>query len=209
MTGETWSTNFPTTVGAFQRVFGGGNNDAFVTKLNAAGNALTYSSYLGGDSDDFGTGIAVDAAGNVYVTGTTDSQNFPTLNAIQPALGGFEDAFVTKLNAAGSALVYSTYLGGTDLEEGAGIAVDTAGNAYVTGRTRSANFPTVNPFQPALGGGDCSGNPCLDAFVTKLSSTGSALVYSTYLGGSADDLGEAITVDSDGNAYMTGGTASS
>ena len=123
---------------------------------------LGYSTFLGGSNTELGFGIAVDSAGNAYVTGRTDSPNFPTVNPIQPTLGGISDAFVTKLNAAGSALVYSTFLGGSNFERGSGIAVDSAGNAYVTGRTESPNFPTVNPIQPTLGG-------AADAFVTKIS----------------------------------------
>jgi Beta-propeller repeat/FG-GAP-like repeat len=168
---------------------------------------LRYSTYLGGTGDDIGNGIAMDAAGNAYVTGDTNSANFPLVSPLKTFGGGYE-AFVTKINAAGNALVYSTYLGGSGGDEGRGIAVDAAGNAYVTGYTTSTNFPTVNPFQAAyLGGGNS------DAFVTKLSATGNALIYSTYLGGSgrpgAGDLGYGIAVDAAGNAYVTGVTSSS
>jgi len=203
VTGQTSSPNFPTTPGAFQPAFAGGGFDTFVTKLNAAGSALVYSTYLGGTSFDFGFRIAVDSAGNAYATGYTDSRNFPTTpGAFQRAVGGALDAFVTKLNATGSALVYSTYLGGTGAEYDLGIAVDSGGNAYVTGHTDSRNFPTTpDAFQPALAGAD-------DAFVTKLNATGSALVYSTYLGGTSADQGFRIAVDSAGNAYVTGFTDS-
>jgi len=173
---------------------------------------LIYSTYLGGSGNDAGGAIAVDAAGNAYVTGYTASTDFPTMNPLQPANGGGADAFVAKLNPAGSALVYSTYLGGSGAENVylylgfgdtavGGIAVDSAGNAYVTGYTSSTDFPTMNPLQPANGGGT-------DAFVAKLNPTGSALLYSTYLGGSSDDYGFAITVDSAGNAYVAGRTFS-
>jgi len=199
VTGDTWSQNFPT-ANAYQGAFGGGNDDAFVTKLNTAGSALVYSTYLGGSGEDYGSGIAVDAAGSAYVTGDTRSQNFPTANAYQGAFGGVNDAFVTKLSAAGSALVYSTYLGGDGGDRGSGIAVDAAGNAYVTGRAGSADFPTANAYQGAFGGGD--------AFVTKLNAAGSGLVYSTYLGGSGDDWGYGIAVDAAGSAYVTGQTNS-
>ena len=179
--GATDSTNFPTTPGAFQSALSGGF-DGFVTKLNSTGSSLIYSTYLGGNGEDGAASIAVDAAGNAYVAGTTDSTNFPTVNAFQPAFGGGgDDAFVTKLNPTGSALLYSTYLGGNGFDECESIAVDAAGNAYVVGTTDSTNFPTVNAFQPAFGGGD--------AFVTKLNPTGSALVYSTYLGGSGGAVG--------------------
>ena len=161
---------------------------------------LVYSTYLGGSGMDGGRGIAVDSSGNVYVTGVTWSTNFPTQNAYQGTYGGNGDAFVTKLNPSGS-LVYSTYLGGSDWDEGYGIAVDSSGNAYVAGWTKSTGFPTQNAFQRTFGGG------ILDAFVTKLNPSGS-LVYSTYLGGSRADWGNGIAVDSSGNACVTGVTGS-
>ncbi|MET0624645.1 MAG: SBBP repeat-containing protein [Pyrinomonadaceae bacterium] len=202
VTGFTGSTNFPT-ANPLQAAQGAGNSqDVFVTKLNAAGNALVYSTYLGGDGAlEFGEGIAVDSAGNAYVTGVTNSTNFPTANPIQAALAGGGDNFITKLNAAGTALVYSTYLGGSDFEIAEGIAVDSSGNAVITGDTRSANYPTASPVQAANGGGQ-------DAFVSKVNAAGSALVYSTYLGGSADDQGESVAVDAAGSAYLTGTTNS-
>ena len=203
VTGDTRSTNFPITAGAFQTTLGG-SAGAFVTKLNPAGSALVYSTYLGGSNNDDGKGIAVDLTGNAYVTGDTDSSNFPTTaGAFQTTLGGDGgDAFVTKLNPAGSALIYSTYLGGSGLDRGLGVAVDASGNAYVTGDTRSTNFPTTaGAFQTTLDG-------FADAFVTKLNPTGSALIYSTYLGGISFDEGLGIAVDSSGNAYVTGDTTS-
>ena len=175
--------------------------DAFVSKLNPNGSALIYSTYLGGSGYDIGQGIAVDAAGNAYVMGWTLSTDFPTANPLQRNSGGGSDAFVAKLNPAGSALVYSTYLGGSGDDFGSGIAVDAAGNAYVTGETSSPDFPTANPVQPSPGGN-------WDAFVAKLNPAGSALVYSTYLGGSQGDGGSGIAVDAAGNAYVTGGTNS-
>jgi beta-propeller repeat-containing protein len=192
--------NYPTTPGAFQPANAGTYGNAFVTKLDPSGSALVYSTYLGGSTSDSGTGIAVDADGNAYVTGKAGSSDFPTTaGALQPAYGGSGDAFVTKLNPAGSALVYSTYLGGSSQEYSGGIAIDAAGNAYVAGSTQSANFPTTaEAFQAAFGGAG-------DAFVTKLNSTGSALVYSTYL---RDGRGTAIAVDVNGNAYVTGTTYS-
>jgi len=193
--------NFPTTAGAFDTTHNGGI-DAFVTKLDPLGSALLYSTYLGGSGTESDTRIAVDAAGNAYVTGHTDSTNFPTTaGAFQTASsGGGGDAFVTKLDPAGSALVYSTYLGGSGLEIGFGIAVDALDNAYVTGVTTSNNFPTT--------AGAFLHNGAQDAFVTKLNPTGSALVYSTYLGGAVFDRGDGIAVDADGNAYVTGITQS-
>jgi uncharacterized repeat protein (TIGR01451 family) len=199
VTGFTNSTNFPTK-GAFQGANAGGY-DAFVTKLSPTGSALVYSTYLGGGGADQAYGIALDSAGNAYVTGLTNSTNFPTKNAFQGANAGGGDVFVTKLGPTGSALVYSTYLGGSGADYGYGIALDSARNAYVTGLTSSTNFPTKNSFQGANAGNS-------DAFVTKLSPTGSALVYSTYLGGSDNDQASGITLDSAGNAYVTGRTYS-
>ena len=203
VTGYTLSVNFPTTA-PFQS--GSSGADAFVTKLNAAGSARVYSTYLGGGGNDFGQGIAVDRAGNAYVTGYTLSTNFPiTANPVQASNHGFYDAFVSKINAAGSALVYSTYLGGSDDDRGAGIAVDGAGNAYVTGSTISVDFPTADPLQATLSG---VFGVLRDAFVTKINGAGSALVYSTYMGGGGDDAGAAIAVDGAGTAYATGITYS-
>src|SRR3989449_673084 len=202
VTGRTVSINFPTTPGAFQTTLN--FTDAFVTKLNPAGSALVYSTYLGGSRSDEGHAIAVDAAGSAYVTGLTLSFNFPTTpGAFQTTTGGGGgDAFVTKLNADASALGYSTYLGGNSIDFGNGIAVDTAGNAYLTGDTTSRNFPTTpGATQPDFGGDR-------DAFVTKLDPTSSALVYSTYLGGSGSDQGFGIAVDTAGSAYVTGSSFS-
>jgi hypothetical protein len=203
VTGFTGSDNFPT-ANAFQAAQGAGNaQDIFVSKLNASGSALVYSSYLGGDGAlEFGEGIAVDSAGNAYLTGCTDSTNFPTANPIQAAEAGGGDVFITKLNAAGTALVYSTYLGGSAFDLAEGIALDSSGNAYVTGDTASTNYPTANAIQAAHAGGG------RDPFVTKVNAAGSAFVYSTYLGGSGDDQGESVAVDSAGNAYVTGTTDS-
>jgi hypothetical protein len=203
--GFTLSTNFPTTAGAVQTTYGGGMADAFVTRLNATGSGLVYSTYLGGSDFDTGFGIAVDGAGSAYVTGFARSTNFPTTaGAAQTTYaGGDADAFVTKLNTAGSGLVYSTYLGGSSDEVAEGIAVDGAGSAYATGGTASTDFSTTaGAIQTTHGGG------FTDAFVTKLDTTGSALVYSTYLGGVDNDSGSAIALNGLGNAYVTGFTGS-
>ncbi|HWP46435.1 MAG TPA: SBBP repeat-containing protein [Candidatus Limnocylindrales bacterium] len=204
VTGFTTSVNFPT-VAPIQSAFGGGSSfgDAFVTKLNPAGSALIYSTYLGGNGEDVGRGIAVDIFGSVYITGETSSADFPTKNPLQRKQGSFldKDAFIAKLNPAGSALIYSTYLGGKAYDVGRGIAVDMAGNAYVVGATGSTQFPTVNPFQPFYGGS-------LDAFVAKLNAAGSALVYSSYLGGNQGETGRGIALDNLGNVYVSGQTAS-
>ncbi|MGH9892421.1 MAG: SBBP repeat-containing protein, partial [bacterium] len=195
---------YPTTPGAFQTKLAGVNDiDVYVTKLNPAGSALVYSTYLGGTEFESFGGIAVDAAGNAYVTGTTWSGNFPTTpGAFQLLIGGIQDAFVTKLHSTGSALIYSTRLGGSKGESGGGIAVDVEGNAYVTGATDSSDFPTTEEaFDTTFNGG-------LDAFVTKLHSSGSLLIYSTYLGGIDFDRGRKIAIDRAGNAYATGPTNS-
>jgi hypothetical protein len=200
VTGYTPSTDFPT-VSPLQATNNGGISDGFVSKLNATGSALLYSTYLGGSAIDVGYGIAVDGSGNAYVTGKTNSINFPTSSPFQATNSGGDDAFVAKINAAGSALVYSTYLGGGNGEFGYGIAIDGSDNAYVTGYTYSTDFPTVSPLQSTNGGGG-------DIFVSKLNAAGSALVYSTYLGGSLFDGGYGIAVDGAGNAYVTGVTVS-
>jgi hypothetical protein len=197
VTGSTSSTDFPTTLGAFQPAFGGGAFDAFVTKLNPTGSGLVYSTYLGGTGLDGGSGIAVGFLGNAYVTGGTNSADFPTTAGAFQATPG--PGFVTNLDPTGSTLVYSTYLVGAS---GAGIAVDGTGNAYITGTTGSTDFPTTpGAFQPTIAG---SG----DAFVTKLDPTAATLVYSTYLGGSGSDDSFGIAVDGTGNAYITGTTGS-
>ncbi|MDF5715609.1 MAG: SBBP repeat-containing protein, partial [Rhizonema sp. NSF051] len=173
ITGSTQSTNFPTQ-NPLQAAYGG-DGDAFITKLNLDGDALVYSTYLGGSNLEVARSIAVDRAGNAYITGNTRSTNFPTQNPLQAAFGGgYNNAFITKLNHDGDALVYSTYLGGSISDSGSGIAVDRAGNVYITGNTNSTNFPTQNPLQAAYGGG------INNAFITKLNHDGDALVYSTY-----------------------------
>ncbi len=209
--GATTHGGFPTTSGAFQPAERGVGN-AFVAKVDPTGSALVYSTYLGGTNGgpfspaDVGLAIAVDSAGNAYLTGRAGSPDFPTTaGAFQTARGGGSDAFVTKLNPAGSALVYSTRVGGIGDDQASGIAVDANGNAYVVGATSSTNFPTTaGAFQTAFAGG------ASDAFVTKLNSSGSALVYSTYLGAGGDDgqFDVGIAVDAGGNAYVTGGTSS-
>ena len=201
VTGGTFSTDFPTTVGAAQTTYSGGEPDAFVTKLNATGSGLVYSTYLGGSDRDSGFRVAVDGGGNAYVTGITFSTDFPTTAGAAQDAGG-DDAFVTKLNATGSGLVYSTYLGGSGGEIGVGIAVDGAGSAYVTGYTLSTDFPTTAGAAQTTHAGE------FDAFVTKLNATGSGLVYSTYLGGNNTDQSSGIAVDGAGSAYVTGGTLS-
>jgi beta-propeller repeat-containing protein len=211
VTGFTDSTTFPgVNGGSIQPAHAGGADDAFVTKINPTGTAIVYSTFLGGSGMEIANAIAVDSAGNAYITGYTSSTTFPGVGAgsIQPTYGGGDtDSFVTKINAAGTAIVYSTFLGGSATEWAHAIAVDGAGNAYVTGFTNSATFPGVNgsSIQPANGGG---ASPA-DAFVTKINPAGTAIVYSTFLGGSGSDQGSGIAVDSAGNAYVTGETSSS
>jgi Ca2+-binding RTX toxin-like protein len=202
-TGKTSSVDFPTTAGAFD-TSSNGATDVFVTKLNAGGSALVYSTYLGAAGDEKGASIAVDSSGNAYVTGKTNSAGFPTTaGAFHTTLGGTDDGFVTKLNSTGSALVYTTFLGGSAIDEGTGIALDSSGNAYVTGVGNSTDFPTT------AGVFDTTANGSYDAFVSKLNASGSALAYSTYLGGSTDEQGYGIAVDASGSAYVIGRTDSS
>jgi hypothetical protein len=207
VTGYTWATNYDVTVGAFQITYGGGSTDAFVTKLNASGSGLVYSTYIGGSGEDRGLGIAVDGSGNAYVTGITWSTDYDvTTGAFQTTNGGNYDVIVTKLNASGSGLVYSTYIGGSGDDWGNAIAVDGSGNAYVTGYTQSIDYDvTVGAFQTTNEEGSLGGG---DVFVTKLNASGSALVYSTYIGGGLYDEGSGIAVDGSGNAYVTGSTSS-
>jgi len=199
VTGQTISSPFPTTPGAYQVAFGGGG-DAFVTKLNSTVAAVIYSTYLGGTGGDFGEAIAVDAGGNAYVTGSTHG-GFPTTpGAYQVTYGGgFDDAFVTKLNSTGDALVYSTYLGGVNSDSGFSIAINGSGRAFVTGRTYGGFPTTPEAYQRTFGGQ-------FDAFVAEVHTSGSALLYSTYLGGTDEEQGYAIALDRNGYAYVTGFT---
>jgi hypothetical protein len=209
VTGVTRSPQFPTTPGPLDPSLDG-LEDVFVTKLNATGSALVYSTYLGGNETDAGNDIAVDTSGNVYVVGRTVDGviDFPTtIGSFSPLHNGTNDAFVTKINPTGSALIYSTFIGGTNGDQGYAIAVDTSGSAYITGLTfpnaTGSAFPTTN------GAFDTTQNGILDAFVTKLNPTGSALVFSTFLGGNASDFGTGIAVDNAGNTFLTGRTGNS
>lgn len=202
--GETASTNFPVLNGLQTQI--GGGQDAFIAKFTSAG-ARSYSTFLGGTGDDRATAIAVDGFGQAFVTGSTYSSNFPVIGAFQSTLAGGQDAFAAKVGSGGNTLLYSTYLGGGGggagaPETGNGIAIDSSGYAYIAGATSSLNFPTFNAMKSSLSGSE-------DAFVLKLSVSGSALVYSTYLGGSSVDLATAIAVDSTGRTYVAGYTASS
>lgn len=213
--GITGSPEFPTTPGAYDRTFEGvggplpppvafGDFDGYLIKLVPDGSRLEYSTFFGGSSIEAGFELAVDARGEAYVAGITLSPDFPTTaRAFDRTLGGFADGFVTKFNRDGSALVYSTLVGGSGLEGVLGLAVDLRGSAYVTGGTPSPDFPTTaGSFDTTFNGGG-------DAFVTKLTRDGSGLEYSSFLGGSATDGGNGIAVDVLGRATVTGGTRSS
>jgi hypothetical protein len=228
VTGNSWSTDFPTTAGAFQTVnyngiaSGHGGPSAFVTKLNASGTALVYSTYLGGHAafyanGDHSAGIAVDSSGNAYIAGTTDSPDFPvTSGAFQTTLGSANSAFVTKLNPTGTALVYSTYLGqpgASTTADGqtstAALALDSADNVYVAGVSASATFPVTSGAFQTVNHNTLYGDP----FLSKLNSTGTALIYSTFLGGSLGcinydcyygDTVKGLALDASGRAYLAG-----
>jgi hypothetical protein len=208
VTGYTHSTEatFPV-VGGPDPTFNGGI-DAFVAKVRADGTGLVYAGYIGGSDGDFGNGIAVDGAGNAYVTGYTYSTEatFPIVGGPDLTFNGGVDAFVAKVRADGTGLVYAGYIGGVDLDYGYGIAVDKAGNAYVTGYTHSteATFPVVDGPDLTYNGGDSD----VDGFVAKVRADGASLVYAGYIGGSGNDYGAGIAVDGAGNAYVTGYTLS-
>ena len=203
ISGYTYSSGFPTTPGAYNTTYNS-NADVFITKLNASGTGLIYSTFIGGSSTDIENGLAIDPSGNAYVTGRTYSSDYPTTSgSYDTTQNGHYDIFVTKLNSNGSALLYSTFIGGSLGDYGRDIAVDTSGNAYVTGFTYSTNFPTTT------GAYDTSHNGNADAFVLKLNSAGTALSYSTYIGGSGYDESYGIALDTSSNAYITGDTSSS
>jgi len=221
--GGTAAADFPTTGGAYQTTFAGGGRDGFVSKINPAGGGaadLIYSTFLGG-SNDFDTisRIALDGSGNAYVTGRTFSTNFPTTaGAYQRTFGGFRDGFVAKLNSTASTLVFSTFFGGSGDDYPVGIALDASQNVYVAGETTSLNLPTTpdalsNSYNGSGSSGFCDTDPAsgtagCDGFIVKLNSTGSVLIYSSYLGGPGDDIPQGIAVQGS-NAYLTGGTSSS
>ena len=209
VTGYTNSADFPTTPGAFDTTFNGGSSDSFVAKLSSDGASLLYSTFLGGSGsfEDRVSGIAVDASGSAYVAGYTDSSDFPTTPNAYSATWSSQTPFVTKFTADGTALVYSTFVGGSGQDQAMGIALDASGSAYITGFTVSADFP-VTPGAHDTTAVHMDGST-FDGFVTKLSPDGSALLYSTFLGGSGDGAatGYAIAVDSAGHAYVAGDTA--
>jgi len=204
LVGSTLGDDFPTTSGAYNMVRPNRFKNIVVTKLNPTGSTLEYSTYIGGNSHSNGLGIAVDVTGNAYITGYTGASDFPTTpGAFSPVISGTGDAFVTKLNSTGSALIYSTYIGGNEGDQAFDIDIDSSGNSYITGYTASNDYPTT----PDAVGSGVSGVG--DAFVTKLNASGTALEYSTTLGGNSNDDGRSIAVDNSGNAYVTGDTSSS
>jgi hypothetical protein len=209
--GQTNSQDFPVAPHALQATYSGGDYDAYVTKLNASGSNLIFSTFIGQTSADQINGMVLDGAGSVYLTGQTNGGILRTIGVVQPSSGGGLDAFVMKLSARG-VIEYSTYLGGQGDEIGNAIAIDPIGNAYVTGSTTSATFntpvfPLSHQLQGSLGG-NRGGFGMQDAFIAKLNTCGSALLYSSYLGGTFTDAGNAIAVDSHGNAYIAGTTMS-
>ena len=202
VTGSTSSADFPVSAGAYRSTYTGGDSDGFVTAIYPYGGFL-YSTYLGGSGEDVPYAIAVDSSGNAYIAGETQSTDFPnTPGVIQASKLGTTDAFVASINSAGTGLNYSTFLGGGSDDHAYGVAVDSSGNAYVTGYTGSTDFPhTAGVLQPANGGG-------YDGFATKINPSATALVYSTFIGGSGDDYALSIALDGIGNAYITGNTSS-
>lgn len=201
LVGYSSSSNFPTQ-GPLQAAHAGGTQDGYVVKLAASGSSLVWSTYLGGSNTDIPYGVAVDASENCFVGGMTYSTNFPVANARQAAFGGTYDGFVSKINASGSALVWSTYHGGSGVDSVQALTVDAGGACYVCGFTGSTNFPVANAFQSAYT--PSTGNPPDDAFVSKYNSTGSSLTYSTYLGGGGFDELYSIAVDAGGSAHVCG-----
>ena len=198
--GYTSSVDFPVTAGAYQPAYGGGSYDGFLAKLNAAGSALVFATYLGGLGNDTAAGVALDPSANIYVTGQTQSGNFPTMNPLQPT-GSQSNAFVVKTNSSGQ-VSYATFLGGTGLNNGTGIAADAAGNAYVTGFTNAPDFPGTST------GYQNSNKGSYDAFVAIINTYGSGVTNATYLGGSGSDIGYGIALDGSGNVLIAGSTNS-
>jgi hypothetical protein len=201
ITGTTYSLNDFPLKNPFQSIFGGSWADAFVCKINPSGSALVFSTFLGGDGHDYGWGIAVDSSFNVYVTGETSSANFPTQNPIQAVHGGYRDAFVTKINSEGNAFVYSTYLGGSENDNGYAIVLDSSQAVYIAGNTWSSNFPVKNALYGTYRGDG-------DAIIAKINPAGNDLVYSTYFGGTGEEEGLGIAVDNTSSVYITGWTSS-
>lgn len=200
VTGDTLSSDFPTS--SPYQASNAGSNDIFVTKFSLDGTSLDYSTYLGGSSPDVAEAIRVDSSGNAYLTGSTQSTDFPTFSPYQASNGGFSDVFLTKINPSGSALVYSTYFGGVGGQQGRDLAIDSNNNAYIVGFTNDSSYPVFSEYQDTLNGSH-------DAILIKFTSDGSAVDYSTFFGGSAYEEGRAVAVDLANNVYITGLTSSS
>jgi hypothetical protein len=201
VSGRTGSPDMPV-VNALQPVYGGGPFDAFVMKLDPSGSELLFSTFVGGIGDDRAFDLRLDARDRLFVSGTTGSTNFPIVNGLQPIYAGNTDAFLSTMSDDGSALLYSTYLGGSGMEQFGALAVDNAGRAAVVGRTSSLDFPVANAVQPIFGGGPA------DAFVSRYNEFGSDYIYSSYLGGSGDDSGISTAVTRAGEVFVGGNTTS-
>ncbi len=201
ITGETSSSNFPTTSGAYDESLNG--NDVFVSKLNADGSNLLYSTFIGGGSNDYAYSLALDSEDNAYITGNTESSDFPTTNgAYDQSQNGANDVFVCKLNADGSNLIYSTFIGGSSWDYGYSLKLDGENNVYITGDSESSDFPTTSSaYEQSLNGAS-------DVIVCKLNAAGSDLIYSTFIGGSTWEHGNAIALNDENNAFITGYTYS-
>jgi len=232
LAGSTNSSDFPITAGSYDPTFNGGPcpmgtymgvpinrycRDVFVTKLNPLGTALVFSTYVGGVGGDDAYAMAVDTNGNVYVTGATNSSDFPvTANALQSKLAGGElgiDAFVLKIDPSGSKLLYSSFVGGKGDDIGRAMAISSSGDLYIAGSTTSSDFPVVNALLSQFGGGDCGGNrsnelACSDAFLMRWRSQDMTLQYASFLGGNADDSASGVALDAAGNVYVAGTTSS-
>jgi len=197
LVGQTSSTDFPT-ASAFQASNGGGE-DGFLVRLSASGSTLVNGSYLGGSGDDITNDIALDPSGNIYLAGKTASANFPLSGStLDNTLDGVTDAFVTKFAADAQSLVYSTYLGGTAGDAALALDANASGEAFLTGYSLSADFPKVLAYDSTYGGGATAG----DVFVSRLNASGTGLIYSTYVGGTSDEAGLAIQLDSANNAFV-------
>jgi len=197
--GRVYTHKFPVK-NAIQETFGGGRSDAVILELTPDGKSLVFSTYLGGSGADAAKGIALDAAGSIYVGGDTFSQDFPVKKAFQESIAGSFDVFISKLSPSGQSLVYSTFLGSSNYEILEGLAVDNTGSAYISGLTMGQDYPVKNPFQNKHGGG------VIDTFISKLAPSGKDLVYSSYLGGSSDDQAADLAIDRTGAAYVLGVT---
>ena len=200
LVGATSSSDFPTT-DPYQPLYGGGGDDAFISHLSASGSSLLRSTFLGGLGSDRARAIYLDSSGCAYLCGETDSDAFPTLDALQAGRAGGIDVFVSKFSSSGSTLLYSTYLGGSGNDYGRALKVIN-GLACISGYSASSDFPTMSPFQASRAGGD-------DVFLSIISATGSALITSTYIGGSATDRANDIALDDYGTVYLAGYTESS